>query len=86
MISILDQRKFVAGACAMLGLQAGSIAIASELQKHWVGCFGNGGQRLFVFPDLELIVVTTFGNLTPDQWVAPARILRDAVLPSLLRT
>jgi len=52
--------------------------------EHWVGCFGNGGQRLFVFPDLELIVVTTFGNFTPDQWIPPVRILREAVLPSIL--
>ena len=52
--------------------------------EHWVGAFGNGGQRLFVFPGLELIVVTTFNNFTPDQWMPPVRVLREAVLPSLV--
>ena len=52
--------------------------------ERWAGCFGNGGQRLFVFPELELILVTTAGNFTPDQWMPPIRVLREAVLPSLL--
>ena len=52
--------------------------------ERWVGCFGNGGQRLFVFPELELILVTTAGNFTPDQWMPPICVLREAVLPSLL--
>lgn len=51
--------------------------------EHWVGAFGNGGQRLFVFPEIELIVVTTFNNFTPDQGIPPVRVLREAVLPSL---
>jgi len=53
--------------------------------EHYQGAYGNGGQRLWVFPGLDLVVAVTAGNYdTADQWVPSLRVLREAVLASLL--
>jgi len=53
--------------------------------EHFWSAAGNGGQRLFVFPGLDLAVATTAGNYdTPDQRVPPTRVVNEVVLPSLL--
>jgi CubicO group peptidase (beta-lactamase class C family) len=56
----------------------------SRLERFW-SAMGNGGQRLFVFPGLDLVVAITAGNYdAPDQWVPPTRVIREVVLPSIL--
>lgn len=53
--------------------------------EHYRGAYGNGGQRLWVFPGLDLVVAVAAGNYdTPDQWVPSLRVLREAVLASVL--
>lgn len=49
-----------------------------------VGAYGNGGQRLFVLPAFDVVVVTTFGNYNrPVQAQAPLALLREVVMPAL---
>jgi hypothetical protein len=57
---------------------------AAPYLDHCVGRFSNGGQRLFVMPDLDLVIAIIAGNYSkPDQWRPPIRVAREVVLPSL---
>jgi CubicO group peptidase (beta-lactamase class C family) len=56
-----------------------------DAQTPWVAGFGNGGQRLFIVPELDLVVVVTAGNYnTPDRGRLPMAILNQFVLPALV--
>jgi CubicO group peptidase (beta-lactamase class C family) len=53
-------------------------------RERWIAAFGNGGQRLYVFPRLELLVVMTAGNYNRrDQGTPVYRLLTEIILPNV---
>ncbi len=50
-----------------------------------VAGMGNGGQRLFVLPDLDLTVAVAAGNYDdPDQGRTPLTVLERVILPAMV--
>ncbi len=86
---ILSTASLVLGVAAANGTRSNVLVairdeVVSELERFW-SAMGNGGQRLFVLPGLDLTVATTAGNYDrSDQWVPPTRVIREVVLPSIL--
>jgi CubicO group peptidase (beta-lactamase class C family) len=55
-----------------------------RLERMWMAQ-GEGGQRLFVIPALQLVVAFTAGNYgREDQGIPPVRILREVILGSVV--
>ncbi len=53
---------------------------------RWIAGFGNGGQRLYVAPDLGIVAAMYFGNYNQFlSWAYPGRIWLEIVLASVTK-
>jgi hypothetical protein len=54
-----------------------------RLERLWMAQ-GEGGQRLFIIPALQLVIAITAGNYgRDDQGIPPTRVLREVILASV---
>ena len=61
---------------------------ANGRRWRWAGAFGNGGQRLFLVPDADLVVVITAGryNMAPRENGLPSQQLFARILEETTRS
>lgn len=54
--------------------------------KPWHGGFGNGGQRLWLMPEADIVAVIYAGKYNAwDAWMTPTRVWREIILANFLR-
>jgi CubicO group peptidase (beta-lactamase class C family) len=59
-------------------------SIAQENEVKWIAAMGSGGQRLFIVPDRDLVVMTTSGlYFQPRQGDGALDMMANFILPSV---
>ncbi|MGY8681160.1 serine hydrolase [Bradyrhizobium sp. UFLA05-153] len=59
-------------------------SLADGREIKWIGAFGWGGQRIFIVPELDLVMMTTAAQYgQPKEGVAAIDILSNIVIPSV---
>ena len=59
-------------------------SLSNGKEVKWVAAVGWGGQRIFVVPDLDLVVMTTSGLFgKPTEGLGALDILTNSVIPSV---
>ena len=59
-------------------------SIAQETEVKWIAAMGSGGQRIFIVPDRDLVVMTTSGlYFQPRQGDGALDMMTNFILPSV---
>jgi CubicO group peptidase (beta-lactamase class C family) len=59
-------------------------SLADGRELKWIAAMGWGGQRIFVIPDLDMVVMTTAGLFgRPKEGMAALDILANSIIPSI---
>ena len=59
-------------------------SLAEGREVKWIAAFGWGGQRIFVVPELDLVMMTTAAQYgKPKEGLAAMDILANAVIPAV---
>jgi CubicO group peptidase (beta-lactamase class C family) len=59
-------------------------SIAQQKEVKWIAAMGSGGQRIFIVPDRDLVVMTTSGlYFRPRQGDAALDMMANYILPSV---
>ena len=59
-------------------------SLAGDKEIKWVAAFGWGGQRIFIVPELDLVMMTTAAQYgQPKEGLAAIDILSNIVIPSV---
>jgi CubicO group peptidase (beta-lactamase class C family) len=62
-------------------------SIAQEKEVKWIAAMGSGGQRIFIVPDRDLVVMTTSGlYFQPRQGDEALDMMANYILPSIRDT